>query len=392
MPLRMRHWTGIVATAMALLAIWGLPPIASPGFFASAPKYADQIVSERLSKSVMQSNEILKRLRWADSLTAIAAALPPGAVFVKTPGGARPDDQTLAAFHDRISQELESGPARDANMRLGFILQRMTHGSHPDVPNPSWPMETYLGERNGNPYCLSVYAAGLPRRDFDWIFRAVWPSNRKASLLGQCRLPARYGMPGPQIMEWLEAGGMSLATGSAPDGYFGPGRRPWGAAQTPFAMRRAQRDQSWRRDVDVDRCITGDVAACAHLLTPRHLGRGLNPQYQAVVSATPLTHVDGSRRRSDLAFLEAYILAQLEDEFGSDRFLDFWTSEQSFEDAFEDAFGVETGVWMSRWVNQWLGEYPAGPAPTRSAGLGSVLLISLCAGFAGLWARRRKVH
>lgn len=46
---------------------------------------------------------------------------------------------------------------------------------------------------------------------------------------------------------------------------------------------------------------------------------------------------------------------------------------------------------MSQWVNQWLGEYPAGPAPTRSAGLGSILLISLCAGFAGLRARRRKV-
>jgi hypothetical protein len=163
----------------------------------------------------------------------------------------------------------------------------MTHGSHPDVPNPGWPMETYLGERNGNPYCLAVYAAGLRGRDFDWVFRAVWPSNRKASLLGQCRLPARYGMPGPEIMEWLEAGGMSLATGSDPDAYLGLGwRRPWGAAQTPFAMRRAQRDESWRRDVDVDRCITGDVAACARMLTPQHLGKALDPQFQAVVSST----------------------------------------------------------------------------------------------------------
>ena len=391
MALRMRHWIGIVATAIALLAIWGLPPISSAGFFASAPKYADQIISERLSQTVMQSNEILKRLRWADSLTAMAVALPPGAVFVETPGGAEPDRGTLSAFHDRISQELESGPARDADMRLGFIMQRRSHGSHPDVPNPSWPMETYLGERDGNAYCLTVYSAGMQSDELDRLFQTIWPANRQASLLGQCRLPARYGVPGPRIMEWLEAGGMSLAVGSDLEDDFGLGwLQPWSTAQTPFAVRRMQREVFWERDVDVDRCMTSDVVACARLLTPQHLRKGLDPQYQAVLNATPLTYVDG-RRRSDLGFLDAYILAQLEAELGPDRFFAFWTSEQSFERAFENAFAVETGVWMSQWVNQWFGEYPAGPAPTRSAGLGSMLLITLCAGFAGLWARRRQV-
>ena len=399
MALRMRHWIAIVATATALLAIWGLPPRSSAMFFGS-PKYAESIISDRIQQTVMRSNEILKRLRWADSLSAIAATFEPGAVFVRTPAGAEPDAETLSAFHERISDELEAGPARDADMRLGFILQKRTHGSHPGVPNPRWPMETYLGERNGTPYCLVVFPAGVrptgpERGQLDRSFKSAWRPNRQASLLGQCRLPARYGLPGPRIKEWLEAGGMRLAAGSDLEGKGGPidlgWLVPWDAAQTPFAIRHAQRDVYWKRDVDADRCLTGDTAACARLLTSQHLRKGLNPVHEGVVEATPLTHVEGQRIIGQFGPLDGYILAQLEAEFGPDRFLAFWTSGQAFEDAFQDAFGVDTGVWMSQWVNRWFGEYPAGPGPTRSAGLGSFLLITLCAALAGLLARRRQV-
>ncbi|MDA0313291.1 MAG: hypothetical protein O2992_14410 [Gemmatimonadetes bacterium] len=151
MALRMKHWTLTACTGTALLAIWELPPRAMP-VVESSGRFSEDVIVERMSLSVFGSNEALKRLRWSDSLSALAAPYGPGEVFVATPPAGVPTPEILEPFLERVEFELATAPARDPDMRIGFVMQLKSHGSHPAVRDSRASSETYLGTRAGAPY------------------------------------------------------------------------------------------------------------------------------------------------------------------------------------------------------------------------------------------------
>jgi len=107
---------------------------------------------------------------------------------------------------------------------------------------------------------------------------------------------------------------------------------------------------------------------------------------------TPLIDPERNSWLSPFGNLDDYLLADLEAEFGPDRFQRFWSSELELPEAFEAAFGVGLGEWVITWVDANMRISPAGPGMSKSAALGGILALSLFAAMAGAWARRRRVN
>ena len=92
-----------------------------------------------------------------------------------------------------------------------------------------------------------------------------------------------------------------------------------------------------------------------------------------------------------VADLGTDLLDQIEADFGTEAFQAFWTSEESLEVAFATAFGIHPADWVRSRALRRHEAVRAGPAPSNSAVVTSVLLMLV--GLAvGTWtALRRRV-
>jgi hypothetical protein len=195
--------------------------------------------------------------------------------------------------------------------------------------------------------------------------------------LGPCFYWTRYGAPGRQLAQWLRDGGYSFAE-----------RR----TTAPFDNRVVSMDKRGIFGIRKGRelplfthaCVAGDREACARtLLAPG--GRTLPPNSLRVYE----------RKNCCYAFaeVERALLADLEREFGTDRFARFWTSAEPLEAAFANAFGTSLGEWVHGWALRY---YPAAE-PVRAAvapwtALMSLLTIGVLCGAAMLEAHRRQIR
>ncbi len=411
MAFGMKQWIGLTVAGLAFVAFRYLPPEAMtprPAEF----KPHEVIRAEQLNDELNRSIDVLKRLRWSDSLSAIVAAPSADVISIGYPRGitsaAREAEREQGTFRDvpvvdvtdpakaRFAEMFASSwdrLDRRADMNFGYFFVAARSGApEADRIRTPYGTETYAGERDGQAYCMTIdlvnslsdgqisRAVGQWSRDGNWV---------EGNAFSYCGPFLRHGLPGGQVMQWLRDGGLGFAAvgegGMDREGPTAVQRRRmyFGLAGSLFG--------GWRDPaIEVDQCLTGRPDGCLAVVTEAALMRPMEGA-SFLVANSPVTSAGQSSWASPFGPWDDYLLRDLELEFGSDAFHRFWVSEQSVPEAFEEAFGMDMGAWVVSWVDTHLGLSPAGPVLTRTAALGGILAVSLFAALTGAWVQRRRV-
>ena len=427
MAFRMKHWIAAMLVGVALIAIWRLPPESMPPRERSV-RSAEQLRLDRLTSEVRMTGDILRSVAWADSLSAVVLSTMRDNVAVTVPPDAEASLDSLRLALDRsVRAELSALPDR-SEVVFGYSVQPFDHGLRPGMSS-AWRdrVETYVGTRDGTPYCLQVRAAH-PRRIVATIERKLGGEEHadvppRSGFLGACRPYLTHGPPGPGVERWLERGAARFAieddaalpsrlpeedagppgrvsgneTGlpaPGPGGEAGPPLRaleepgpPW---LRPGRSRRTIFGHNAMlfggRGLEAEQCFAGRTDACGQLLVDASSDDVVSERERRIAAASPV--VSRGRPSFALSSEELFLLSDLQDEFGPEAFARFWTSNQDVATAFEHAFGTDVGTWMLEWVGGSVTVQPPGPGLPRSASSGAVLTIALLLGVA--WVRNRK--
>jgi len=392
MAFGMRHWVAALVLSVATIMVWLLPPTAfGPGRSSGLETVSSRAISALADLQVAHGT--LQRIRWADSLPALALRTAESQLATGFPPHEGLQSETQQTFHDLVQREVDALDRLDPNMTLGSFYQPFNHAGLPGLAQPrpqgSIPRETYVGTYEGQPFCLQVRVVDGARfaealaRNLKSLEDRLRKGSGRSNLLGACRPYARFGLAGPKIQEWLESG----AVGFAEDSQFSGSR-------TDFRWRDRRRVAFWltrdARGIAVKKCVAGRTDACLTLMTDLDY-LGIANNNQRIIDNSPATSLGGSTLRSPFASLDDFLFLDLERDFGADAFQRFWTSDQEVPVAFEQAFGVELGAWTVSWVQRLMGTREAGPGLPGGAIWLSLLTISFLAGLSGLWHRRRKV-
>jgi hypothetical protein len=393
----MKYWMGLVLAGCALVAIEELPPEA-PSLASRPAPTATRKRMQVLRSEVQQTQALIQRLRWADSLPARLASEADHGRAV----GAPPEiqDSAVAGIRRRLSREWTSLSTVDPHVLFGYYVQFRDQGEAPGVPTAplsSSVPETMAGTVGGRPYCVTL--ALIARRDLARpMYARVMAPYRSESLyglIGACRPFVEFGLPGPRIAEWLKDGGIAFAQADA-------------AAQPDNPLTRAFR--SWRpvpesamwwtipsSDVVLDGCFAGRSEMCRRIALGALQGVDAFGTHhddgaaRFVTERAPFYRVGDAHAMTAFGYPGRYLLADLERAYGPDEFRRFWTSNEDVPQAFQDAFGMDMGDWIVQWARANLYHYRAGPSLPRSAAGGGLLLLALCGTIAGAWATKRRV-
>ena len=369
----MKVWLGTVLGLCLVVTVWAVPPSRLSDRLRVVPP--EEARARAAAAELQLAHGVLVAHRWSDSLSALVVETAVDGVALAHPPSDLVTTEGFDEWRNLVEAWLDSRPARDPDMKVGYFFQPDLHGTLEGVLSPGFGnrSQVYVGTRDGTSYCFMVQPIRYP------ITNAGLRSARTPEL---CSWHAEYGVPGAEIAAWLEYGGFDLAM---PGPYeeladFLRSRRP---PVVPFGLLRPIDEP-----IAVAACMAGRDEACERavvdpeVLTYRHGNRELIEQ-----SAISHRSAIGS---SDFENLSRFLLAELEATFGPEAFARFWHSDRAVPDAFEAAFGVEMGAWVGDWVQRRLSTYRAGPAP-RIASVGwsmfTVLLLSAFATF--LQARRR---
>lgn len=372
----MKRWLAVVVPSLLLVAVWLLPPRA-----IELPDRSSRIETEegrryeRLLDELQAEQRALTRARQAATLPDLAESrATDGVAVLMTMGSAY---VTPTSIRDGIETRIRSLDRRDPDMLVGYV--RETFGTEAvayGAPTTPARSDVFTGETSsGTPYCLHVVVT------FEDASTTLL-DRMNGNGLGGCRLHASYGRPGSVVAGWLERGGIMFATeGRPPVADVVPSRSGTGA--NVRATLRPTGSLDWQR------CLRGDVGVCATVFANPEtaLGDGGGMQLEAWRSSAM-----GTTQGTDGATLGGevpHLLADLESEFGPDAFQRFWSSETELATAFSDAFGTTPGNWLQGWVDQTYRSVPALPGLTRTAGLGSILFITLMSAAVTLLQRRR---
>lgn len=384
MAFGMKHFIGSCVVGCTLVALWALPP--SPNLATGwTLKAAEQIRLEALEDELTTSSRILARLQWSDSLSAEITT--PGAGDAQviypadiglTPGQVERFERLVDADVDRL--------APTPRMRFAMVWQDPDAGHHPAAPRRAYNRTEYLtGSRDGQPYCMAVnlvHERRMPRQVMGHFTRSSTVGSR-TSTLGLCTWHLRYGMPSATIERWLSAGA----------GHFGLEHGP--VADVPTYPDRWVFGIRWRQQpLAVQQCLARRTEGCATaFLRPETTANlGVRDRSRRVVAESPVVWADHDGTGfHGLTEYDPYLLHDLEDDFGTEAFQRFWSSELEVGDAFEDAFGVDAGTWVAEWVERKRGTDPAGPELVRATTAGSTLTFVLFLLWAVRLQRRRTV-
>jgi hypothetical protein len=377
----MRHWIAAVGAWLALVAVWLLPP--EP----RAPRVPDARAPEvvrydALKRQARRARDVLQRMRWSDSLSALVASSPEH-VLVGAPRGWIEGD-TL----DLLREALASRVDRESRVTVGFFVLATGQMGAPGIPvdtRTTW--ETYVGSRDGRAYCLRALVTGSGPAVARSFLRSSRRSDLSADLAGVCRLVARYGLPGPDVMRWLTDGGTAFAARTS-DG--APRQRPIRPWSRPRAFPLGSRWNAYGlTSVPAEQCLAQEVSGCARVFLDPSVGDDDPGGYLWLARHSPALAVGDRSWRSAFASLDDYVLSDLENRFGRRAFARFWTSEAPVEEAFRTAFGVAPGPWMLSWLGDNTRLSTAGPGLPMKDGLGAALALLLCALVAAMVVRRR---
>jgi hypothetical protein len=384
----MKVWTGLAALGLLTVAAWMMPPSATVRRAAALMEPEEELARD-LRREVRRSHDILQRTRWADSLTSLALATAVDGVAI---GGAPGSLQagTLDSVRVRIQDEMAMARLEQPRAVVGFFVQPRDHAGLDGVPRDSRSAsEIYMGDSDGTAFCLRVLVtrASVSPHNGE-IRRYYWTEDESFSnILGACRVVAQYGLPGPSVRRWLERGALGFADEPA----YSPAR-PAGWLGTPRNWPFGRSVPSWTRDLEMDRCLAGMPDACETVMLDPLARQGeVEADVLHVIEQSPVSGIGRVVFRSPFGSADDYLLGDVAAEFGAERFEAFWPSDEDVPEAFEAAFGISLGEWVVSWSDTHFARTAAGPAVSNAAASGTILLMTLCALFAGAWARRRRV-
>lgn len=234
----------------------------------------------------------------------------------------------------------------------------------PEIPEALSSLNYYAGERAGGaPYCAVVVPYFKANPQF---------STRRGNLLGPCRVWARHGAAGPHIAEWMVVTGGAFA------------RDEWSGFDFEYegaTYARRFGSEFWG-SFESRRCRAGDDAACEHAVVGVDSSARMAPRFS--MSGT-------GHFMPRIAPGEGGLLADMEKEFGSERFQRFWKSPEPVEQAFEAAFGVSLGQWVIDWSEARYGRTTIGSRLKLETIFLSLIFMGLFAGLAVATARGRRI-
>lgn len=375
----MKAWVAIVAMAFAAVALSALPPGSLE--LTQRDQLPEQIRFEAVNDDVRRTHAALRATRWSAKFPDLVARAPANGLVLVPPVSNRLTTAGIEQWRQANVSALEALERRDPSMMVGVLWQPIDEGAIDGLPPVGSLNESsiFVGTWDGTPYCFAVdpYAG----RVTDVFLRF----NAERGL-GACRLYAMYGLAGPHLQAWLEAGAMGFAADGPEVSWAGTAPEPevrtplFGLRQYPFPV----------SDVEVEACLAGSAVGClASATDPEILAW---PDQRYVVENSPLSYVERhGRLRAPFAQRDDDLLADLERELGSDAFARFWRSDEPVPAAFSAAFGTEMGDWLVGWVEAEIGLRRAGPSvPARNL-LASVFLLTVLAAASTYSAMRRRV-
>lgn len=387
MALGMKHWIGITVGGCALVGLWLLPPRS----FATASHTEITSVERRaneLEADARRTRLTLTRMRWSDSLSALALSTATNGVAF----GARPAFLTAKRWTSArrvLEAEVAGLPRRDGDAVVGYFIQPAgTLWKHESLRRWNWE-DLYMGSRDGHPYCFRVNATSSPRTTSSEIIGwSAAHGESYAAALGPCRYVAAYGLPGPAVLAWLGRGGTAYGQLSG-----APSEQQLYWQETEYLPRVFGRRYhlNGREDANGDACRAGETQACVSIfLDPVSWLAGQKP-VSLRAAGQRVEVMPAAITWPPLGVASAFLLSDLEKQFGPESFQAFWTSKQDVPAAFETAFGQPLDRWLMGWVSTHLKMTTAGPRLAGGDVLGLLAILVLGAMAGGFWAGRRKV-
>jgi len=395
MAFGMRHWIGVVLVGCALVAAAALPPRPPriDGRITSSPA---ERRAAALGSELRRDQELLKRLRWQDSLPSLVVRSATDGVAVNGPP--QVPDSVLVTIRGHVLDEKAKLDRSDPGVLFGYVLQPANQSEEPGVhavpifslydPSP----DVMAGEVDGHAYCVEVPTLAERMLDRpDALRRALRYRYlmRPSDLIGVCRPVLRYGLPGPYVSSWLKAGASAFALAEDSTSTERAWRAQWDGASGAL---RAQWLGSLSPSRPLRACIAGRANAC---LREALVGRPRDSDGNEEIGTYIQTHSDffvvPTRGAPPFGFAGAYLLSDLQTEFGPEAFGRFWRSSQEVQPAFHDAFGLDMDSWLMRWTRRNLPTYRPGPSLAAVTAVGLVLLLALCGGVGAVAAAKRSV-
>ncbi|MGW8267872.1 MAG: hypothetical protein ACWGSQ_16010 [Longimicrobiales bacterium] len=401
MASRMRIWMGLVLGGIALILVWTLPPQSYEDWRGrrwgrGADRLPERMAYNAVLRQVLRENWIYQRLQWRDSVEALAGeARATGRLW-----SAVLPDSAPASFRsgleDAVTAQLDAKHIQEPRVPVGIVLMDGRAGGYATAPPGNhvspFDQELFVGRDTDAPFCYVVRPLHGSGPDLERVWnRVVWaPADESAAPnpLGPCLLHARYGMPGPQVMDWLAERGYAMAIGSRGVGE-SPDLQPAAGRAFPALGRRTL----WGEGMpEAEACLAGKVDGCQKALQPDSLSDTRIERWRVEVlenSGSLISRIPEYGFYLPFAGRESALLWDLEEAFGEERFQEFWHSDLEVEAAFRAAFDIGFPEWVMEWGQERFGVSRVGATVPFHATLLSLLSIVALAAVALFTGRRR---
>jgi hypothetical protein len=400
-------WLWAVVGAV-LFAAWQLPPDAPRVQTLSRNAWNAQrtpmdMGAEAMSRQIAGLNDELRLIRLTDSLRVVMAQSGPATLDLPQ-DRARPEQwdanwDANQAFASRIregirrnfNRELAGLPGKQ-KMKVGVFAVPLIQGGYPGAgvsrDRGSGNLFLFKGDE---PACVVTRATAS--RSWGMVFELAggpggWYNQDETvptNVLGPCRFYAAYGLPGSRISEWLASGGAGFTM------------TPAGIEEVQLFERRrflGLRSSFLALPSAAEACLAGRKESCTAVVMPRQTSSGLTKGALITRDRYPerIHSFDRDPRLSRRYTRDAATLvADIEADFGTERFQAFWSSEQPMDAAFAAAFGLPLGDWVHDWLSARYQPDKLGPGLSWETLLYSLALISFCVSILFAAARRRQV-
>jgi hypothetical protein len=406
MAFGLNRWISYLALCLIIVAAWALPPRRNGRSFSSLNQTTEREHALQLRNEIGRLDRHYQRLLRRDSLVSMAKmAGEEGRSHIFGASGEYSTD-SLRILEEAFSREVERVAGGEPKVTAGLYLFRARDWSHEGLRDNGRGIPTYYasyeefyaGSVDGTAYCLLAYPI---RWQFSHTYRDLVPAlpvggpiDSANNMLGPCVFHLRYGHPSEAIFQWLRNGGYRMAQEQVSlqarrnwEQYM-----DWADYHGAFGIRIGYFSQA--NTVNAQACLAGDSQACERsirdVVNPRSEGR----EYYSARFGIPVSQVDMPVSYYDYSWgvyagFDRSLLADIENEFGAERFQRFWTSEGEMAVAFESAFGVPLGEWIMEWAQERLGKIETTPALPLQASALSLLIMGLFAALVGVVSQRR---
>ncbi|MCK5650045.1 MAG: hypothetical protein KAJ42_01650 [Gemmatimonadetes bacterium] len=407
MAFGLNRWISYVALCLIIAAAWALPPRRYGRNYYPSERTPEREQAVRLREEIGRLDRHYQRLLRRDSLVSmVRTAREEGRSCIFGASGEYPTD-SLHVLEEAFAREVDRVVGGTPKVTAGLYLFRPREWTHEGLKEDGRGIPTYYsayeefyaGSMDGISYCLLAFPV---RGRFSSAYRNLQPALPEVeamaganNMLGPCVFHLRYGHPSEAVFQWLRDGGYRLAQEQV--SY--EARRQLEYYRDLYDVNRVFGIRiGYRFSIDAEACLAGDADACERsivdIANPRSDGR----EFYAARFGIPVSQVDMPVSYYDYRYFwglyggfDRALLADIETEFGPERFQRFWTSEEEFAEAFESAFGVPLGDWVMKWAQERLGKIETTPTLPLQASALSLLIMGLFAALVGVVAQRRVV-